>query len=190
MESSFIQHLFQNEDAEISSNFGSRVQMSRDKSPTFTDLDLINADEFFPALEFCDTSINPVYLLLVLICSATGGGDVLVQLCSTVAESNLRPSRKPPWLWFYTSYSNPLFETNSNVTTAALYLPLWTLIILYDVCFMPTDPSTSSWALSGCQLYPYQIIRGAFSFNANCYVLSMVILSISHLLLYPASCMP
>lgn len=85
----------------LTSTFGSRDQKSRDSDLVESDSYLVNADEFMSAMESANSSPCPIYLIFVSICSSTGGGGLLVQPCFGVAEQNLRPSRKPPWILFH-----------------------------------------------------------------------------------------
>ena len=125
--------------------FGSRDQKSRDYGFVESDSHLVNADEFMSAVESANSSLCPIYFIYVSICSSTGGGGLLVQPCFGVAEPNLRPSRKPPWilfrirrcLYFHLLF---LFGAISRLLSAVVYPDLWTSIISYAACFMPIDP--------------------------------------------------
>ena len=160
--------------------FGSRDQKSRDFHDIKADAHLVNADEFLPAMESANSSLHPIYLFHVSICSSTGGGDLLVQLCSGVAEANLRPEEKPPWLSYHAQPSIfhmfILCDTTCRALPAAVYTDAWTLIISYAACFMPIDllnyvvgPIRSSIFTLSDKPRQIQFYRGCI-----CYALSMV----------------
>ena len=163
------------------STFGSRDQKSRDYGFVESDSNLVNADEFMSAVESAYSSPCLNYLLYVSICSSTGGGGLLVQPCFGVAEPNLRPSRKPPWISFHVRcclYYHLLFSigTISRLLSAVVYLDLWTLTISYAACFMPIDPL--NYVLGPIRSFIFTISdkprRFQFHRGCICYALSMV----------------
>ena len=160
--------------------FGSRDQKSRDFHFINADSHLVTADEFLPAMESANSSLCPIYLFHVSICSSTGGGDLLVQLCSGVAEANLRPERKPPWLFYHVQHfifqMFILCDTICTALPAAVYFDAWTLIISYAACFMPIDPFNYVLGLIRSLLFALSDKPRQIQFNRGCicYALSMV----------------
>ena len=116
--------------------FGSRDQKSRDFHFINADSHLVTADEFLPAMESANSSLCPIYLFHVSICSSTGGGDLLVQPCSGVAEANLRPEEKPPWLFYHVQHISNVYFMRYNLHSVARGCLFRCMDLDYILCCM------------------------------------------------------